>query len=361
MIKAVQLWLQRNTNWLLILDNADDLSLIHPFLPPVISGHIILTTRAQATGHLARHVEIDTLTPDDGARLLLRRAKVLSAQGFLEEAAEQDVTLARQISEELGGLPLALDQAGAYIEEKGCSLIDYQRLYQTRRTDLLRTRGEFGYDHPKPIATTWSLSFEQVEQQNPAAADLLRLCAFLASDAIPQELLIAGAKELGDVLAPVVADTYLLDMAIATLRAYSLITRDPRTRTLSIHRLVQAVLRDSMPAEIQQQWMQRVVHAVEAAFPESPDITNWPILERLLPHALICAIWIEQSSLVTLKAVHLLNETGYYLKERVRYGEARPLYQRALAICEQYLGVTHPQTAQTLNNLAGTLQCRGQV
>jgi hypothetical protein len=89
------------------------------------------------------------------------------------------------------------------------------------------------------------------------------------------------------VLAPVVADAYLLNAAIEDSRAYSLIARDPHAQTLTFHRLVQAVMCESMPVESQRQWMQRAVHAVAEAFPESPDFANWPIAERLLPEALI--------------------------------------------------------------------------
>jgi hypothetical protein len=95
------------------------------------------------------------------------------------------------------------------------------------------------------------------------------------------------AEELGPVLAPVVADAYLLNAAIEGLRAYSLIARDPHAQTLAVHRLVQAGMPSRMPVEAQRQWMQRAVHAVAEAFPESPDFAKWPIAECLLPHALI--------------------------------------------------------------------------
>src|SRR5260370_1350407 len=101
-----------------------------------------------------------------------------------------------QISEELGGLPLALDQAGAYIEETQCSLSDYLKRYCTRRTTMLNRRGNSSHDYPASVATTWSLSFEQVEMRSTAAANLLRLCAFLAPDAIPEEMIIKGAPHL---------------------------------------------------------------------------------------------------------------------------------------------------------------------
>jgi hypothetical protein len=150
--------------------------------------------------------------------------------------------LALSTAHQLGGLPLALDQAGAYIKATGCSLSIYQELYKQRLVQLLTERR--GADHPESVATTWNISFSKVEQNHPAAADLLRLLAFLAPDGIPEMIFIEGGEELGPVLAPVVADTYLLNEAIESLGAYSLVDRDPYTRDFAVHRLVQAVLRD---------------------------------------------------------------------------------------------------------------------
>src|SRR5207302_10658956 len=132
-----------------------------------------------------------------GALLLLRRIGRLAPDAPLEQAEASDRAIALTIAQELGGLPLALDQAGAYIEEIQCSLADYLQLYRGQRTELLKARGGLVPDHPEPVATTWSLSFTQVEQRSPAAADLLRLCAFLHPDAIPEEIITEGAGYLG--------------------------------------------------------------------------------------------------------------------------------------------------------------------
>src|SRR5262249_44394668 len=129
-----------------------------------LGGCILLTTRAQAMGRLAHGIEIDTMPTDIGALFLLRRALLIPPDASLQDAAIADVVTAREICQELGGLPLALDQAGAFIEEVQCSLQDYQERYRTRRAQLLQRRGGLVPDHPKPVATTWSLSFERVEK-----------------------------------------------------------------------------------------------------------------------------------------------------------------------------------------------------
>src|SRR5450755_2312527 len=359
-IAAVKAWLQHHMGWLLILDNADDLALARDFLPPSLGGHVLLTTRAQATGRFARRLEVDILPTEVGALFLLRRAGKLPPDAPFEQAFEHDRSVACVICEELGGLPLALDQAGAYIEETGCSLAEYQRLYQRRRTDLLaERRGQLVDDHPLPVATTWSLSFAQVKQNNPAAADLLRLCAFLAPDAIPEEIITEGAAHLGSNLAPVGADSYLLHQAVEALRAYSLLSRDPHAHMLSVHRLVQATLKDQMEEQDRQQWAERTIQAVNAAFPAT-QFEVWPRCERCLPHGLICAEIVEQENLQLLEAASLLHQVGTYLIERARSQEALPLLRQALAIREQQLGSESVETSNTLDRLACCFEVQGK-
>jgi tetratricopeptide (TPR) repeat protein len=139
-----------------------------------------------------------------------------------------------------------------------------------------------------------------------------------------------------------------LDEALAILRAYSLLQRESEQQTLRVHRLVQA----NIPVQRATEWKQRVILAVNAASPDPADITQWNRCEQWLPHALVCAEWIEQEQIGSLDAARLLNQAGYYLQEPARSPEAEPLFQRALAIREQQLGEMHPNTATSLNNLA---------
>jgi tetratricopeptide (TPR) repeat protein/nucleoside phosphorylase len=358
-IKAVVRWLENHRKWLLILDNADDLAMVQEFLPSVFNGHILLTTRVQAVSGLASRIEVGTMPRDVGALFLLRRASLIAPDAPLEKATPSDIATAREICEELGGLPLALDQAGAYIEETRCSLSDYQSLHRTRRAEMLNKRGGLVVHYPKSVATTWSLSFEQVEQKHPAAANLLRFCAFLHPDAIPEEILTAGAKHLGLLLQPIASDPLSLNEAIAVLGAYSLISRDATARTLCMHRLVQAVLKDAMDEATQQEWVQRAILAVNEAFP-AVEFTTWQQYERCLPHALACAELTKPGNPLLLEVASLQNRIGWYLHDRGRYSEAESWYMRALAIREEQLGLEHPSTANSINNLAVLYRAQGK-
>jgi hypothetical protein len=124
-----------------VFDNADDLTLLAPFLPTSRKGHVLLTSRAHATGYLGPCVSLQTLTPQQGAMLLLGRAKLLQRGAFLENITEPIRADALRIAEVLGGLPLALDQAGAFIEETPSSPAEYLRLYEKEQVRLLTHRG----------------------------------------------------------------------------------------------------------------------------------------------------------------------------------------------------------------------------
>ncbi len=361
-VEAIKTWLAEHHNWLLILDNADDLPLLDEFLPTTYDGHIVLTTREAVHGQRASGIEVKEMNQDEGVLFLLRRAGILKQGEVLEKANEEDRAQAAAIVTALGGLPLALDQAGAYIEEKGCRLSTYLDIYQRRQAALLKERGRSSLGHSEPVAATWSLNFEQVakvEQIGPLAADLLRFCAFLAPDAIPESLIIKGAGELGEHLQAVATEPGLLDEAIGALRHYSLVQRNRDEQVIFVHRLVQAVLKASMDNETQRRWAERTVRAVNQAFP-GVSVETWPLCQQYLPHALACADLIQAYGFQFNEAARLLNQAACYLDDHARYPEAEPLYRRASEIWEKVLGPEHPDTASCLNNLAGLYRAQGR-
>src|SRR5579859_1182572 len=292
-LRAVKRWLTSHTDWLLILDNIDNLEMIVDFLPVHGTGDVLLTTRLQALGTAAQSIEVEKMGIDDGVLFLLRRTRVIASGASLNQATEESQVQATEIVAALDGLPLALDQAGAYIEETRCGLSQYLDLYGTRRKELLLRRGRFSIDHPDSVVATWSLSFQQVEKENPAAADLLRLLAFLSPEAIPEEIVLLGAMELGPSLAKVASDPLRVDSIIELLLRYSLIRRAPEVKFLSIHRLVQAVLIDGMDRSTQRLWAERTIRAVNRAFPDV-ELHTWERCQRCLPHVEVCATYIDE-------------------------------------------------------------------
>ncbi len=244
--------------------------------------------------------------------------------------------------------------------QTGMDLASYAKLYQRHRATLLRQhRGGLVPDHPAPVATTWSLSFERVQEKNPAAAHLLRMAAFLSPDAIPEELFTNGTSALDFVLASVAAAPLSFNHALEALRAYSLIRRNPESLVLSVHRLVQAVLQDSLEASGRRGWAEQAMLAINVVFPDVEPGT-WPQCERLLPHASLAAQWVEEFQIRRSEAGRLLYVTAWYLKERARYQEAQVLYRQAFHIQEQALGTEHPDIARLLNGLADFYREQGE-
>ena len=353
LIAAVKRWFEQcQESWLLIFDNADELALVQPHVPVQGQGSILLTTRATAVAWLANPVEVEQMGLVEGTTFLLHRAQRL-------HVSDEEFNEASNLVIALDGFPLALDQAGAYIEETGCSFGDYLCLYERHRTILLARRGRQASNYPNSVATTWSLSFEQIEQDHPAAAELLRLCAYLSPDHIPEELLTNGATYWPAVLQEAVSDSLRFNELLEALLAFSLVKRLAQQHLLSLHRLVQVVQMDQMDSQEQRVWAERVIRAVNALFPTDPreKIETWPQCLRYLEQVQACDGLIQQHHLQLQEAADLLGRAGVYLQEHASYNVAEPLIQRALSITEQELGHEHLQVASFLNSL-GTLYHR---
>jgi len=353
---VVKRWLQTHDGWLLVLDNTDNLRATIDFLPTDAKGHFLLTAREPASGSELRRIELPNLTRDQSALFLLRRALLIELDTPLTEVSELDLHKAREISEMLGDLPLALAQAGAYIEKTRCGLAGYIERYRVRRTKLLQDNSGLSDDHPEPVATTWSLSFDKL---GPASGDLLRLCAFLHPDAIPEEIITEGAVELGPALQSIGEDIFALDDAIVELLRYSLVRRNQDEKTLTVHRLVQAVLKDAMQEDTQHKWEERAIRATNRVFPEF-SFTVQERCKRYVSHVQTCAEWITQWQMIFPEAVQLLGKAGHYLYERGQYKEAEPLLDQVLRLYERMGETQLLNVAYTLNLLAELYRHQGK-
>lgn len=351
-IKVVKDWLTQMSRWLLIFDNADHPERIYDFLPSPCYGHMLLTTRSHATATYAQPIEIREMTPDEGTYFLLRRAKVIELVTSATEIAKEDSHAAQDISQALDGLPLALEQAGAYIEETGCTLSRYATLYQTHRNSLLQYKGGTSREYPYSVATTWSLAFESI-RSTPLANTLLHFFAFLAPDAIPEEIFTEGTAILGALFEPLALNPLTLDLAIKELLRYSLLRRNAAIGIFSMHRLVQAVLKDRLDEPTQRFWAEGVIKAVNHIFPDV-QATTWSTCQRYLAQAQVCTDLIEQWEIRCKEAQRLLYQTGCYLRDRAQYAQAETLLKRAVAWQEELLGSKHPDVATTLDALAST-------
>ena len=272
LVASIKRWLVSHDRWLFVFDNVDDIERVYDLLPAELKGHVLLTTRIYALGTFANRVDVEKMSAEEGALLLLRRAKMVNGSSH-EQINAEEMTNAKVLVDLLDGLPLALDQAGAYIEETACTVINYVSAYQSRQSFLLNRRGSPALDHPDSVVTTFSLSFEQVQQVNPLAADLLRLCAFLDPDVIHEEIIRECTQTLGvPQETEVVDDQIRSDEALSVLLRFSMIRRSSKTKTLTIHRLVQVTIQGAMNKETRHTWIERATQIVCQAFPYTSSI-----------------------------------------------------------------------------------------
>jgi tetratricopeptide (TPR) repeat protein len=344
-------WLETHDRWLLIFDNADDPKIVEPWMPRNPQGRVLLTSRSQRFASLGikTTIAVEKLSLAESIAFLQERTQRSTLNGTEQEAITALAT-------ELDGLPLALEQAAAYLERVGVSFAVYWQSYQQQKLVLLEKDLPETGKYKASVATTWLLNFEEVERRSPASVPILQLSAVLAAEEILEGLLLQGAKELG-----LVDCTNELALAeqLANLAEFSLIQRDRETGSYSIHRMVQAVIWQRLTAAEQQQWLQRAIAGLNAVLPNVEKVENWQLCAYLVPHVQAIA---EQPSTVVLETTEcalLLSQAGYYLHEQGRYAEAEPLYQRSLQIREQQLGADHPHVATSLNNLALLYRSQG--
>ena len=322
--------------WLLIFDNAPDRAAVERFLPPAGRGQVLITSRNP------------NWTPGQVLDVPMLGTEV--AAGFLvSRTGDQDKQAATELAAELGGLPLALEQAAAYIQASGGSLTGYLESFRQRRPDMLAHGEPTGYD--STVAATWALAFGKLEQSATQAAGLLRLLAFCAPEPVPLRLLLDGrrgrTKGLRRQVAKVLKrleDPLAASDAIAALRRYSLVIV-AGDGSVSVHRLVQAVTADQMPAGLASQWRQAAAAVIDAAIPAETDLPEtWAVCAALLPHA---------------QAVLDLTSDGMwriavYLGFSGSYPAARELFQ---LIADAYseddaYGADHPDTLAARSDLA---------
>ena len=341
--RAVTTWLRAHPRWLLVIDDLDveQIATLDRLLAHDLRGHVLVTCRVPVW---SQPVEVGPLAPDVAVDYLLARTR------------QDDRTSAAVVADLLEHLPLALEQAAAYVHDTGCPLAAYAEMARTRLTELMREGRP--RDYPNPIATTWTLSFGRIEQESPPATAVLRLGACLAPDGIPLLLLRQAATQLRGALGVTLGDSIGLDLAIGTLRRYAMVRR--QGETLRIHRLVQAVVRD-LPT--QREWTAVVLRVLQEVFPaDVRDPTTWPGCASLAPHVQAVLATVGATEAVEPAATGwLLDHLGHYLRARGEFAPARPLLERALDIRERILGPDHPDTALSLNTLAGLLHGQGQL
>lgn len=358
-VASVLRWLGQHQNWLLVFDNVEDLALLKPFLPASGQGALLITTRLRALEAVAQSIELPPMSREEGLAFLLARARRQPGGELSPVSNSHEHAAAQEIVAAMDGLPLALEQAGAFIDTTRCSLSDYWRLFQSSQIRLL-DRQDTASGHPLSASKTFALAFERVEQQNPAAAEILTVCAFLAPDSIPEALFLEGAPQSESTFEALAADPQIFEDALKTLLAYSLLQRDPAARTLTIHRLVQVVLRERLSEEVQRAWIRRIIDALNNLFPvdEATQGDYWQAGKRLLSHALAALAFSQQWEQDEVQSLSLRCHVAMFLCKRAQYAEAEAHFVSCVRVGEALLGSQHLLVAEALYGQAEA--CREQ-
>jgi tetratricopeptide (TPR) repeat protein/CO dehydrogenase nickel-insertion accessory protein CooC1 len=381
--------LRRDTtpHWLLIFDNADNPKELEPYLPTG-AGHVLITSRNQAWSHAAEPLEVDVFTRDE------------SVAHLLHHVPELDPADAKRVADALGHLPLAVEQAAAWLEETGMPARTYVEQLETQSTRILSLNQPT--DYPMPVVATWNLSFERLRERSPAAVRLLQLCSFFSPGPISMSLLYGDAMIA--CLLPFdesLTEKLMLGRVIRDISRFALIRVDQGSNSLQIHRLVQAVIHSQMTDEEQLKVSHEVHEILVGARPsrgETDDPANWSRYNMIWPHlgpsraeecddprtrqllidwvryqwkhgeydaCLSLAkrlenIWTQRLGPDHQQTLHLRFHIANVLRSLGRFAEARELDTYVLERQRAVLGPDHPHALMTAGGLAGDLRALGE-
>jgi len=371
-VAAVKRWLRDHPGWLMILDNIDTpeaADAVLEVLPSLSNGRVLITSRLANWPAGVRVRSLDMLSSEEATHFLLQRT-----DGGREKA-EDDGAQACELTRLLDGLPLALEQAAAYIIRHRMRFSEYLRGWKHERDKLLQWYDPRVMQYPASVAVTWKQTFDRL---SPTPAALLRLMAFLAPDPIPVDIFEQGSQHVRratELLSKGVrrprsfrvrllsllslrggsgSEIQLIPAALADLADYSLITRQDGGM-LVVHRMVQEALRSQIPEEHRRVWLERALWIVnDAAVGDSSDVRTWPVWDRLRPHVAEVVARADEVGIVEPTG-RLMSDLGQLLHAKALYSEVEPLVRRALSLYETSLGPEHKHVATALNNLARLL------
>ena len=329
--------LENSSGWLLILDNVQPAVDIRPFVPAGGTGHVIVTTRDARWIQDAKILFVPPLTRQEAVSFLLDRT------------GHEDRGAAEKLANTLGDLPISLQQAAAYIEERGIAFSRYLDLLGQQSSLNGGTVEAVG--HKQIIWATWNIAIDAVAEQAPVAEELLLVCAHLDPSGIPISLFHQGASALPEPLRTLAENRGMLDENFLLLRQYSLV--QIKGDAASINGIVYSILREQGSSEERKGWAAAALHLLDRCFPErSGDFRNWLACNELLPHALATTEQAQTLGIEPVPTARLLTRIAGYWLARGRLQQSRRTSQQAVAILESAVGPNDIHVASALTELA---------
>ncbi|MGA2092511.1 MAG: tetratricopeptide repeat protein [Sedimentisphaerales bacterium] len=361
MVKAVLSCLASRNDWLLIIDNVDTPEVrkyLNQILPHLSSGRIIITSRSSNWPANIADLSIDKLSTPDAASYLLETTQ------NKRTPSNDDNHFAAQLADKLDGLPIALEQAAAYISHRHISIQTYLNEFESSKKEVLSWHNPLLVNYPLPVLTVWQSSEKQLSA--PARA-ILQLSSLLSPEPIPVALFESASEKIFEVAkllcrAGFAPPKTKLDIRslLAELSDYSLIKLTESS--FIIHRLVQGSIRLSI-SDLDIKFLTKIVlEIIEDYMPRgiSPqDIRSWPVYKSIEPHFTFILPSAELLEIFEPTG-HILNHFGLYFVEQARYTEAEMFYCHTLKIYKNSFGPDNPKIATVLNNLAELLRETGR-
>jgi tetratricopeptide (TPR) repeat protein len=373
------------SRWLLIFDNADlpeDLNEIIPRGP----GDVLITSRNHRWQAVVDTMQVDVFERAESAEFLTKRVTT----GISEAEA-------RQLAEELGDLPLALEQAGALQAETGMGVEQYSKLLKENVASILEEGKPPEY--PLSMTAAWRISVATMSRQLPEAMELLRCCAFFGAEPIPREVFQDSSQVPDTRLSDLIADPIRLAQVIRELGRYALVRIDGRT--IGIHRLVQALLRDALDPDQQNNYRHEVHLILAASSPKDPDNSAlWPQYAGLVAHVVsettdiqscrdngvrafalevvrylyrsgdpassltlaerLIEKWTEDSGAENEYVLDAQRHRGIALRDLGRYADSYEVNSATLDTTRRMLGELDPLTLTLRNSFGADLRARGE-
>lgn len=352
--KAVVRWLEVTKSWLLVIDNLDDIKIVDGYLPRN-GGHILITTRNRnSDGIPAEGLEVTVMDLDNSVQFFLDRAR-MNEEPILPETHEETV----KIVTGLGCLPLAIEHAAAYV--RNSNLTEYLEIFDKKRREILEWQPQGNHPYKYTVATTWTMSLDRLQTSCPDSIIVAQYLAFLNPDEIPLEFLEAGKEDVQPDMQPILSDRFRLRVSLNALESFSLVRVFSNGANISIHRLLQVVIKDALASDRRATILDDIIEVGLRNFP-NPGWHGYEMLDKCRRYRsqIVASLEDKHGATCSSRWLVLSERLANYMSRDGFYEDALRWRRAAFEVRENEFGHDPRKTLSCIENLAFELSNVGQ-